>query len=68
MQSDIGKNARAHQTESLSRWNDFKADAATSLRSRKYINGHRSKPFLLNILAAIVVGLAGVGASRCASG
>ena len=62
MQSDIGKNARAHQSESLSRWNDFKADAATSLRSRKYINGHRSKPFLLNVLSAIVVGLAGVGA------
>ena len=62
MQSDIGKNARAHQSESLGRWNDFKADAATSLRSRKYINGHRSKPFLLNILAAIVVGLAGFGA------
>jgi uncharacterized membrane protein len=62
MQSDIGHNARAHQSESLSRWNDFKADAATSLRSRKYINGHRSKPFLLNILAAIVVGLAGFGA------
>ena len=62
MQSDIAKNARAHQAESLGRWKSFKADAATSLRGRKYINGHRSKPFLLNILAAIVVGLAGFAA------
>jgi uncharacterized membrane protein len=62
MQSEIGANARAHQTESLRRWNDFKADASTSLRMRRYINGRRSKPFLLNILAALVVGLAGFGA------
>ena len=62
MQSEIAKYARAHQSESLARWNSFKADAATSLRNRKYINGHRSKPFLLNIGAAIVVGLVGVGA------
>ena len=62
LQSDIGKNARAHQTESLSRWTDFKTDAASSLRMRRYINGHRSKPFLLNILSAVVVGVAGVGA------
>ena len=62
MQSEIAKYSRAHQTESLARWNSFKADAATSLRSRKYINGHRSKPFLLNIAAAVVVGLIGFGA------
>jgi uncharacterized membrane protein len=62
LQSEIGKNARAHQSESLSRWTAFKADASTSLRMRRYINGHRSKPFLLNILAAVVVGVAGVGA------
>ena len=61
MQSEIAKYSRAHQTESLARWNSFKADAATSLRSRKYINGHRSKPFLLNIAAALVVGLIGFG-------
>ena len=61
MQSEIAKYSRAHQTESLARWNAFKADAATSLRSRKYINGHRSKPFLLNIAAALVVGLIGFG-------
>ena len=29
MQSEIAHNARGHQTESLSRWNAFKADAAT---------------------------------------
>jgi len=62
LQSAIGKNARAHQTESLGRWKDFKADAGTSLRMRRYINGHRSKPFLLNILAAIIVGVAGFAA------
>jgi uncharacterized membrane protein len=62
MQSDIARNARSHQTESLGRWNDFKADASSSLRMRRYINGHRSKPFLLNILSAVVVGAAGVGA------
>lgn len=62
MQSEISKYARAHQSEALARWNSFKADASTSLRNRKYINGRRSKPFLLNIGAAVVVGLAGVGA------
>jgi uncharacterized membrane protein len=62
MQSDIASNARSHQSASLSRWNDFKTDAASSLRGRRYINGRRSKPFLLNILAAVIVGLAGVGA------
>ena len=31
MQSEIAKYSRAHQTESLARWNSFKADAATSL-------------------------------------
>jgi Predicted membrane protein len=62
MQSEISKYSRAHQSEALARWNSFKADASTSLRNRKYINGHRSKPFLLNIGAAILVGLAGVGA------
>ena len=62
MQSEIAKYSRAHQTESLARWNSFKADAATSLRNRKYINGHRSKPFLLNIASSVVVGLIGFGA------
>lgn len=62
MQSEISKYARKHQTEALARWNSFKADASTSLRNRRYINGQRSKPFLLNIGAAVVVGLAGFGA------
>ncbi len=62
LQSEISRYARAHQSEALARWNSFKADASTSLGNRKYINGHRSKPFLLNIGAAVVVGLAGVGA------
>ncbi len=62
MQSEIAKYARAHQSESLARWNSFKADASTSLRNQKYINGRRSKPFLLNIGAAILVALAGIGA------
>ena len=62
MQSEIAKHARAHQSEALARWNSYKANVATSLRGRGYINGHRSKPFLLNILAAIIVGLVGVGA------
>ncbi len=61
LQSEIAKYARAHQSEAQGRWNSFKADAATSLRSRKYINGHRSKPFLLNIASALVVGVVGVG-------
>ncbi|MEP6625624.1 MAG: DUF2207 domain-containing protein [Acidimicrobiia bacterium] len=62
MQSEIAKYARAHQSEAQSRWKSFKADAGTSLRSRNYINGHRSKPFLLNIASAILVGLVGIGA------
>jgi len=62
MQSEIAKYARAHQTEAQARWTSFKADAATSLRSRKYINGHRSKPFLLNIGSALLVGLVGIAA------
>jgi uncharacterized membrane protein len=62
MQSEISKYARAHQTEAQGRWKSFQADAGTSLRNRKYINGHRSKPFLLNILSAIIVGVVGVGA------
>ncbi len=62
MQSEISKYARAHQSEAQGRWNSFKADAGTSLRNRKYINGHRSKPFLLNIASALLVGLAGIGA------
>ncbi len=62
MQSEISTYARQHQSEALSRWNSFKADASTSLRNRRYINGNRSKPFLLNIGAATLVGLAGFGA------
>ncbi|MBK5289260.1 MAG: DUF2207 domain-containing protein [Acidimicrobiia bacterium] len=62
MQSEISKYARKHQTEALSRWKSFKANASTSLRNRRYINGGRSKPFLLNIGAAALVGLAGFGA------
>ncbi len=62
LQSEISKYARAHQSEALAGWNSFKSDASTSLRNRRYINGHRSKPFLLNIGAAMVMGLAGVGA------
>ncbi len=62
LQSEISKEARAHQSEALGRWNSFKADVGTSLRNRKYINGNRSKPFLLNIGTALVVGLVGAGA------
>ncbi len=60
MQSAIAKYSRAHQSEAQSRWKSFEADAGTSLRSRRYVNGGRSKPFLLNVTVAVVIGLAGV--------
>lgn len=62
LQSEIAKHARNHQSEAQSRWKSFKANVATSLRNRRYINGGRSKPFLVNIVSALVVGLAGFGA------
>ncbi len=59
LHSEIGKLAREHQTESLANWNAYKTSVSASLRARKYINGHRSKPFFLNAVAAIVVGVVG---------
>ena len=61
-QSEITKQARSHQSEALGRWNSFKVDVGTSLRNRKYINGRRSMPFLVNIAVAVVLGLIGGGA------
>jgi uncharacterized membrane protein len=59
LHSEIGTLAREHQTESLANWNAYKTSVAASLRARHYINGHRSKPFLLNVVAAVLVGIVG---------
>jgi uncharacterized membrane protein len=59
LHSEIASYSRAHQSESLARWNAYKAGVGASLRARQYINGHRSKPFLLNVITAIAVGLVG---------
>lgn len=59
LHSEISKNARAHQKEAQSDWTAYKSGVSASLRARRYINGQRSKPFFLNVLAAIVVGVIG---------
>ncbi|MGZ6909211.1 MAG: DUF2207 family protein [Acidimicrobiia bacterium] len=62
LHSEIAKHAREHQSESLAKWTSFKRGVQSSLRGRKYINGRRSKPFFLNVITAVVIGLVGGGA------
>ncbi len=62
LQSEIAKYARKHQSEAQARWKSFQANAGTSLRNRRYINGDRSAPFVCNIGIAVVIGLGGAAA------
>lgn len=61
-QAEVVRFARDHQSDATERWNRFRKDVATDLRSRKYLHGGRAAPFVLNVAIAVLLGLVGMGA------
>lgn len=61
-QTEVVRFAREHQSDATERWNSFRKDVGTDLRSRKYLHGGRGAPFVLNVAIAVLLGLLGVGA------
>ena len=61
-QAEVVQFAREHQSDATERWNRFRRDVETDLRSRKYLHGGRAAPFVLNLGIVGLLGLVGVAA------